>query len=426
MAASTGSSKRICERIHMAGTPETRSNSVSNSSQGMRGRTGLFLGLGIGGLISLIFFAGVLAGITVERGRASSGADISDPNIQNFVSAYRLVTEKSFYRPLDKQRLLYAAINGMLKQTGDPHTLFLSPPQSRQSSQQLNGTNFTGIGALVVSLPRALRVWAPMPGSPAAQAGLRFDDQITAIDGHSVTTMTGDEAIARIHGRAGSIVHLTIARAGSAPFVLSVKRRQIPAITAYGRPLPHNLGYVQIMSFGDTTSGQVDAALRQLAAAHVRGIVLDLRGNPGGYVDAAQRVSSDFLSSGVVAYEQSSNKQLTPLPVIEGRRLTSAPVAVLVDDQTASAAEITAAALQSGDHAVLVGTRTFGKGSMQSVYTLPDGSSVRITDRLWLTPAKHSIAGAGLKPDISIGPSASGSDPDLSAAESYLLRRVSS
>jgi carboxyl-terminal processing protease len=148
---------------------------------------------------------------------------------------------------------------------------------------------------------------------------------------------------------------------------------------------------------------------------------VDLRGNPGGYVSAAQDIVSMFVSSGVVAYERSSDGSVQPLQVEPGRKLTSVPVAVLVDRSTASAAEITAAALRDDDGAVLVGTRTYGKGSMQSVYTLSDGSSLHITDKLWLTPKKQSIQGRGLAPDVRVSSGTRpGRDPQLSAAEQYL------
>ncbi|GAC1404446.1 MAG: hypothetical protein NVSMB52_18280 [Chloroflexota bacterium] len=382
---------------------------------------GLLAGLGL----SLTFVIGFAAGALFDRHEVTSQIDVSNPDIRNFMSAYRLVTQHSYYHPRDKHRLIYAAIDGMLSATGDPHTVFLGPAQNKVANAELNGSNFSGIGAIVVPTQGGLKVVSPVPGSPAIQAGLRPNDMITKIDGRSVSIMTGSAAIARIHGKVGTRVLLTMYRGRGAPFNVSVVRRQIQAITAYGRILAHRLGYIQIFSFGIETSKQVSAALHMLVSHHVRGIILDLRQNPGGYVDAAQNIVSQFLSSGTVAYEQRSDKTLTPLAVLGGKQLSKVPLAILVDEGSASAAEITAAALRDNRRAVLIGTRTYGKGSMQSVYSLADGSTVRITDRLWLTPKKESIGKVGLVPDILVrdtgfGGSGGVTDAQLARAERYL------
>ncbi|HEX6508527.1 MAG TPA: S41 family peptidase [Chloroflexota bacterium] len=390
-------------------------------------RGGLFLGLAIGAILSVIFVAGFVAGAAVQERRTPGTVDASDPNVKEFLYAYHLVTQRSYFRPFDKQHLVYAAIDGMLAATGDPHTMFLSPPENQAAVHELNGSNFSGIGAIVVPSRGDLEVVAPLPHTPAADAGLKANDMVTKIGGVPVSRMSGDGAIARIHGPTGSYVVLTVVRGHGKPFVVRVRRAQIPAITAYGRMLPHDLGYIQVLSFGDTTSSEVAAAVSQLASHPLRGIVLDLRGNPGGYVDAAQGVVSQFLTHGTVAYEETSNHQLQPLDVIPSKQAPHVPLAVLVDADSASAAEITAAALRDNRRAEIIGTRTYGKGSMQSVYTLSDGSSIRITDRLWLTPLKKSIQKVGIHPDIYVsesGASANGTDdPQLTAAEQYLLQR---
>jgi carboxyl-terminal processing protease len=384
-------------------------------------RGGLLIGLLIGGVLSSIFGLGFWAGDVFDRHQVSSEVDLSNSDVRNFLEAYKLVTQQSYYHP-NKHQLIYAAIDGMLSATGDPHTIFLSPPQNKSANQALEGSRFSGIGAIVVPYNGLLKVLAPMPNEPAAQAGIQEGDVITAIDGKSVLGMSGDSAIARIHGRAGSKVRLDILRSGTRRIVLEVKREQIAPITAYERNLGHRVGYIQILSFGSDTGSQVANAIQGLNRQRVRGLIVDLRGNPGGYVDAAQQVVSHFLAHGVVAYERDPDKHLTTLAVLPGQRLTRLPIAVLVDSQTASAAEITAAALQDEDGAKLFGTRTYGKGSMQSVYTLGDGSTVRITDRLWLTPRKQSVSNIGLRPDFFVLPGgSSASDHQLTAAERYLI-----
>lgn len=382
------------------------------------------LGVLIGLFLAAVFGAGLLAGAAVERSRSPYASAASDKNLQDFLSAYRLVTTDSYYRPFNKAQLVHAAIDGMLAATGDAHTLYFSSGETKAENQQLNGSDFAGIGAIVLPTARGLQIVTPLPHSPARTAGLRAGDVITAINGHSVLSMSGNQAVTLIHGRSGTVVHLRI-RHASKNRTVTVRRAVIAAVTAYGKMLSHHLGYVQIMSYGLDTAQQVRQALKSLDRQGMKGLVLDLRGNPGGYVDSAREIVSDFLSSGVVAYEQQANHHLTPLTVLPGRRVTTVPVAILVDSNTASAAEITAAALRDEDHAYLIGTRTYGKGSMQSVFSLPDGSTLRITDRLWLTPDKTSIQNKGLQPNEVLHPSAralqAGADPDIAAAERYLL-----
>jgi carboxyl-terminal processing protease len=384
---------------------------------------GLLLGLAIGLVLSLVFSAGFAAGTIFGHPTQSAIATSSDSDLQDFLTAYHLVTERSYFRPLNKHHLIYAAIDGMLGATGDPHTVFLSPHENSSANHEINGAGFSGIGAIVVPSQGNLEIVAPLPDTPSSRAGLRSGDLVTAIDGKSVSSMSGDSAVGRIHGRTGTTVMLTIKRGHQAPFVVRVRRGNIPAITAYGRMLSRHIGYIQIISFGDTTSREVKQAVRQVTKQGARAIVIDLRDNPGGYVDAAQSVASDFIAHGVVAYEEDSKKSAQPLPVLTGHQETRVPLAVLVNGGTASAAEIVAGALRDDLGSVLIGTRTYGKGSMQSVYALADGSSVRITDRLWLTPHKHSIQAVGLTPNIVVPPHLG--DSQLSAAERYLTARLS-
>ena len=392
----------------------------------MKGKfNNLLVGLGIGTLLSLIFFGGFFAGTIVQQ-RHYNDLGANDPNVREFLTAYHLVTQRSYFRPFDTHHLVYAAIDGMLSATGDPHTLFLSPPQNRQASQQLNGSEFSGIGAIVQGACRGLNIVTPLPGSPALKAGLQRGDLVTRINGASIASMTQDQAISRVHGRTGTGVRLTVTRPGRSTFTVRVKRGNIAPITAYGYMLGHSLGFIQITSFGDTTSDEVQQALTTLEARHIRGLVLDLRNDPGGFVDAAQHIVSQFLSHGVIAYEQSGKSHLQPLNVISMPQAPNVPVAILVDGGTASAAEITAAALRDHGRAVIIGTRTYGKGSMQSVYSLSDGSSIRITDRLWLTPNKKSINNRGIEPNLVVAPASGtgcaslGNDAQLNAATRYL------
>lgn len=387
-----------------------------------RVRGSFLLGITIGLAVAMLFGLGTAAGIMIERSRGPA-ASTSDSSLQEFLSAYELLTRQSYNRHLNRRQIIYAAIDAMMSATGDPHTTFLPPQQQQIASQELNGSNYAGIGAIVVQQGKKLRVIAPLPDSPAATSGLHFNDLITKINGTPVGGMESGTAIGHIHGKVGSTVTLTVQR-GRRTFVTPVRRAEIPAITAYARPLPHHLALLSIISFGGGTAADVRAALSIPEIRRARGLIVDLRGNPGGYVSAAQDIVSMFTDTGAVAYERSRDGSVQALPVEGGRKIESVPIAVLVDRSTASAAEITAAALRDDDHAVLVGTRTYGKGSMQSVYNLSDGSSLHITDKLWLTPRKRSIQGRGLTPDVTVPSGAPLGDPQLAAAETYLIRRT--
>jgi carboxyl-terminal processing protease len=281
-----------------------------------------------------------------------------------------------------------------------------------------------------VPLKNRLEIVAPLPNTPATRAGIQAGDFVTRINGISVAQIGGSVAVNRIHGRAGTKVHLTLVRGSRKPFTVAVQRAAIAPITAYARMLGHHLGYLQILSFGNTTAKEVTEGLQFVERQHARGLILDLRDNPGGYVDAAQQVVSHFLSHGIVAYEEDNHHHLSALPVLKGEQQVSMPVAVLVNSGTASAAEITAGALHDEHVGEIIGTRTYGKGSMQSVYPLADGSTIRITDRLWLTPLKRSIQHRGITPDIDVqstaAQTAAGIDSQLNRAESYLLHHMRS
>ncbi|HZS94114.1 MAG TPA: S41 family peptidase, partial [Chloroflexota bacterium] len=230
-------------------------------------------------------------------------------------------------------------------------------------------------------------------------------------------------AINAIHGRDGSVVTLSVRHSGKVRSV-RLKRGNIPPVTAYGWLAPHHIGVVTATSFGSSTSADVARAISYVRSIGATRLILDLRDNPGGYVDSAQAVVSQFITHGVVAYEESPHKSLTPLNLVKTAHVTHLPMVVLVNGGTASAAEITAAALRDHHRAILIGTTTYGKGSMQSIYSLPDGSTIRITDRLWLTPDKKSVQKRGLKPNIVVRTVNEGpftDDAQLAAAERYLL-----
>ncbi len=358
-------------------------------------------------------------------------ADLVQP-FDDFFQAYHLLTTNSYYAPItDHATLVYAAINGMLSTgTGDSHTLYISPTENTALQAEQSGS-FEGIGAYVATTGRGITI-IPLPGSPATKAGLRSGDLIVRINGQDAAALTESQSSSLLRGPAGTRVTLGVERTGvHGVFTVVVTRARItvPNVTA---KMIGNSAYLRIGQFTLTTGADVTKALSGLLAHHPRGLVLDLRDNPGGYVDQAVVVNSDFLPAGqTVLLEENSAHQLdAPLissgPGALGATTTSAstlPMTVLVNDGTASAAEITAGAMQDNARATVIGITTYGKGSVQEEHDFADNSSVRITTRLWLTPHKRLIQNHGITPDITIdSPVSDGSARDAQLARA--LRRL--
>jgi len=381
-------------------------------------------------LLTGVLLAGAGAGTAV--GRATAGTPIAVPHslqrpdlvqpFNDFFRAYDVVTTNSYYAPIaDRKRLIYAAINGMLTGgTGDAHTIYISPEDNAALQSSLNGS-FEGIGAYVDMTTHGVSV-IPLPGSPAAAAGLRPGDLIVRIDGRDVTTLTENQVVALLRGVAGSRVTLGIQRAGvHGVFSVTLTRRRITVPDVSSRMLG-DVAYLRLTQFSATAGRDTGAALHTLLLSHPHGLVLDLRDNPGGLVDTAVDINSQFLPGGsVVLYERDQQGRLdAPLRSLGGGQALAIPMVVLVNDGTASAGEITAGALQDNGRARIVGITTYGKGSVQQVYDLPDNSSLRVTIRLWLTPHKHLIQSRGITPDVVVDSPVD----DGSAADTQLARAL--
>lgn len=383
--------------------------------------TTLILGLGVGAVVGRATAdPPIVAPAELRR------ADLAQP-FDDFFQAYHIVTTESYYAPLpDRRALIYAAINGMLTGgTGDPHTIYLSPRDNAVVRNGLDGS-FEGLGADVEATAQGINV-IPLPGSPAARAGLRAGDLIVRIDGRDATTLTEDQAVAALRGAAGTRVSLAVQRAsihGLLTVVVTRGRITLPDVVSrmIGR-----IAYLRLAQFGANSASDVQTVLTSLLARHPIGLVLDLRDNPGGFVDTAIAVNSLFLPRGrIILWEQDSQHHLdAPLRSLGGGPSQTVPMAVLVNDGTASAAEITAGALQDNRRAEIVGMTTYGKGSIQQEYPLPDGSSLRITTRLWLTPHRRLIQNQGITPDIVVDSATSdGSPRDAQLARALRLFRT--
>jgi carboxyl-terminal processing protease len=338
------------------------------------------------------------------------------------------LVERHFYDPkaIDYQKMVYGAIQGMVGALGDPYTFFSTPAQTAVVRTQLQG-QYEGIGAYIDQEDGWPVIQGPVSeDAPAAKAGLRAGDIILEVDHTSTQGMPLEEVIARIKGPAGTRVTLTILRGDQPPFEVTLTRARIEVTSVTARMRPDGLAYVRLSVFGESTAEELDAALQTLQEARPRGLILDLRGNGGGYLTAAQEVLGRFIRQGVAAYQANRDGSLTPHEILRGRvQVLELPMVVLVNGGSASASEIVAGALQDQHRAILVGEQTFGKGLIQSNFDFPDGSSVRVTVARWLTPDGRQIQGQGLTPDLIVPLTPedyeAGRDPQLDAAVAYLL-----
>jgi carboxyl-terminal processing protease len=321
-----------------------------------------------------------------------------------FWEAWDLLQENYVDQPLDEEALMRGAIEGMMSSLGDPHTTYMNPEQFRRASAPLEG-EYEGIGAYVDITGEYLKIISPMPDSPADKAGLKPNDIIVAVNGEDMTGEDGNLVLKRILGPAGTEVTLTIQREGETEtFDVTITRAKIIMPSAEGEMLEDGIAYVRIYTYGDKTMTELRAALKELMAQKPSGLVVDLRNNGGGYLHTAIDVTSQFVKGDqIVMYEEFGDGSREEFKSKSGGMATNIPIVVLVNGGSASAAEITAGALQDLGRAELVGTTTFGKGSVQRWSPLSnEEGAVRITIARWYTPDDRQIHEIGIEPDYVV------------------------
>ncbi|WP_352428067.1 S41 family peptidase [Thermoflexus sp.] len=344
-----------------------------------------------------------------------------------FWEAWRLVQQEYYGEIPSPQTVAYGAIRGALQTLGDPYTSFIEPKIARILQEDASG-QFEGIGALVrMNRDNKLEIVRTFEGSPAQRAGLRAGDLVLKVNGQSIVGYSIYEAIALIRGPAGTSVTLTIERPGERePFEVTVTRARITIPVVEARMLPQGVAYIQLFDFSAQATRQLQEQLKALLAQNPRGLILDLRDNPGGFLDQAIQVADLFLDEGVVAYERTRDGEERVFRSKSGDPGEKIPMVVLVNAGSASASEIVAGTLQDRGRARLVGERTFGKGSVQLSHPLSDGSELRVTIARWFTPKNRAIHGQGLNPDIEVrvdpAQPAGGRDPQLEKAIEVLFQ----
>lgn len=327
---------------------------------------------------------------------------------------------------LDAHELFYGAIDGMLAATGDPYTTFFSPKENQEFNEDISGT-FEGIGAEMGMKDDIITIIAPLDGMPAEKAGLLPGDKIVKIDGVVSSGYSLDEAVKHIRGPKGTSVTLTIFRVGEEETRDIVVQRGVILVKSVRFEMKDNgVAYIRVSRFGDDTEAGFKDAVKQTLAKKASGLVIDLRSNPGGFLETAVSMASMMLPSGkVVVMEENGKGERTELKARGGDVLSGLPTVVLINEGSASASEILAGALRDNrDNVRLVGKKSFGKGSVQELISVSADTAVKITVARWLTPSGKQIHNVGITPDDEVGISADDRtnkrDPQLDKASEVI------
>lgn len=381
-------------------------------------------------VIVVVFFAGVGMGNgSIQFGfvKNTQNRDLPADLDYSSVEALYDALKASYDGELDYQALLDGIKAGLAEASGDPYTVYLNAEEAREFNNQLNGT-FSGIGAeLGQDADKNLIIVSPIAGFPASKAGLRPQDIITEIDGKSTAGINIAEAVTRIRGPKGTDVTLRILRNKSEDLTFTITRADIKIPSVKHEILDGNIGYLQIIQFNGDTAELAAKAAKEFKAKGVKGVVLDLRGNPGGLLDAAVDVSSLWLKKGAIVLQERRGGVVVSTGFANGNDiLRGVPTAVLINEGSASASEIVAGALKDNKAATIFGVKSFGKGSVQQMKELSGGSELKVTIARWYRPSGENIDKKGIEPDKEVKMSeddyASGRDPQKDAAIDFLRK----
>jgi carboxyl-terminal processing protease len=376
--------------------------------------------------------AGLMLARGVSADRDAAPAPAAPQRAASLLDEVARHVRSEYVDPVSPDRLDQAAVDGMVASL-DPHSAFLDAAEYEAMRVNTSG-HYSGVGLEVAEQDGRIVVVTPIEGSPAARAGVRSGDVLLEIDGQSVAAGQLEQAIEHMRGFIGSTVNLKVSRQGEPePLQFQLERSDVHVLTVRAEPLPGHYGYIRITHFNDATPRDFGRRLEELqASAPLAGLVLDLRGNPGGVLESAVTVADDFLDAGVIVRAEGRTADSRfEMDATEGDLLRHAPLVVLVDRGSASGAEIVAGALRDHGRATLMGERTFGKGSVQTVMPLRNGQALKLTTSRYFTPSGASIHDRGIEPDVSLeavldpagAPHDLAADPAVQAALQYLRDR---
>jgi carboxyl-terminal processing protease len=349
-------------------------------------------------LLSALRTAGVArASLPAARALASKDADVREIDRDIELASQEAKGKFSLHQ------LTYAALDGMMRSVKDQYTVFLTPKEVAALNRGLDGGEFGGTGIVIQidDKTKYVLVENVVPNGPADKAGIQQDDLITAIDGRSTKGLTLQQASSELRGKPGTKVAITILRDGKTLAPIEITRAEIHQLSVYEKMLPNKIGYIELTVFGRDTGSELTTALDRLQQQGARALILDLRDNGGGYLEAAVAVSSKFIPSGPIVSVEQRASNITTLDA-DDTAIQPLPLAVLVNGYTASASEITSGAIQDSGVGTIIGTKTFGKGVVQTIFPLEDGSAVKITTARYLTPHNRDINHIGITPDIVV------------------------
>ena len=383
-------------------------------------------------LVALVTSVAFLAGFAARASFAPEPTTAAVEPARSEEEAFRVfweawhILERDFYGGLpDAQEMSYSAIRGVIDDLDDKYTAFLDPEMAAVVREDMSGS-FQGIGAVVnMNDDGQLEIVRTFDDKPAARAGLKPGDIVLAVDDTAIEKMSVFEAVALIRGPAGSVARLTIKRQGvEEPFVVEVVRQKIEMPVVESEMLDDGIAYLKLAEFNAQAASKLKADLQSLLAEEPRGLILDLRDNPGGFLNVSVEIGSQFVGEGSILVEKLKDGQHRDYPAQSGGLGTDIPLVVLVNGGSASASEIVAGAIQDAGRGILIGEQTLGKGSVQLSHYLSDGSELRVTIARWFTPNGRAIHEEGLTPDIQVDMTEedieTGRDPQLQRAIEYL------
>ena len=350
----------------------------------------------------IIFLGLILLLLTSDRYQdVLAGTKEVYKNIEVLSEVLRKI-EKNYVEDTDPKELIYGAIKGMVR-TLDPHSFFMSPDEYAELMIETKGS-FSGVGIEITIRDNILTVISPIEGTPAFKAGIKAGDQIIMIGGKSAKNSSIMEAVRLIRGPKGSKIKLTIRRKGSdKPIDFLITRDVIPIKSVRSFFLPFDIGYIRVSNFQSDTGQKLSEVLKEMEDKRkLKGLVLDLRNNPGGLLSQAIKVADEFLDSGLIVSVKSRDNKEEKSVAHKNGKPRKYPVVVLVNEGSASASEIVAGALQDNKRALILGSTTFGKGSVQTLFPFSDGSGLRLTTAIYYTPSGRSIQASGIEPDIKV------------------------
>ena len=357
---------------------------------------------------SAVLFSLMLISPVADAAKTDKKA-VSEEDTYELLNLFGEVLERaknSYVDEVSDEQLIQSAINGMLVSL-DPHSSYMDGKDFRYMSEQTQG-KFGGLGLEVTMESGVVKVVSPIDDTPAHKAGLKPGDYIVNIDGQPVVGMTLNDAVDKMRGKVGSKVKLTIRRFNQKPFDVTIKREEIKIQTVKSSIKSEDVAYVRITSFSDNTDKMVEKAVKDAKKklkGNLKGIILDIRNNPGGLLDQAVSVSDLFLNQGEIVSTRSRNEEDTvKYNAKKGDIADGLPIVIIVNDGSASASEIVAGALQDHKRAVILGEKTFGKGSVQTVIPLGKHGAMRLTTARYYTPSGRSIQVKGIEPDVAVKP----------------------